>query len=170
MTTAGPKQTKLGKKRRGRRPREEIVDYIVAIEDWSWSYSLGLKDERQPVDPYHEFRHLQIRGRLLHPKGLKTDRIETVFLPSRDMDPEARTQHAPLGVGSLEGYGGTITGLVSLPMDALSPILQMLIGERFRFLAMRGTRFSHRRAALRSFRLEMNIDADDLPEGVALPS
>jgi hypothetical protein len=82
---------------------------------------------------------------LLHTKGLRTDRIELTFLPSTSLDPEARKALRPTGVGSLDGYGDPITGLMSLPQDALPPILQMLTGERFKFVVMHGTRFSHRR-------------------------
>jgi hypothetical protein len=117
-----------GKKRR-RSPREPDVYYVVAIEDWGWGYSLSLNTDRQPIAPYHEFRHLQVRGRLLHPKGLRTDRIDLTLPPSRDLDPEERKALRPLGVGSLDGYGDPITGLLPVPMDALPPILQMMIGE-----------------------------------------
>jgi hypothetical protein len=107
-----PKSKAPRRAKRRRRPREEIVYYIVAIEDWDWGYSLSLNLERQPIDPYHEFRHLHVRARLLHP-----------------------------------------------------PILQMMVGERFKFVVMHGTQFRHRRATLHGFRLEMKLDPDDLPEG-----
>ncbi|MGL3107116.1 hypothetical protein [Bradyrhizobium sp. BR 1432] len=164
---ADPKPTK---KERKRRPREPDVYYVVAIDGWGWGYSLSLNTERNAADPYHEFRHLQVRGRLLHPKGLRTDRIELTFLPSRDLDLEGRKALRPLGIGSLDGYGDPITGLLPPPMDAMHPILQMMVGDRFRFIVMHGTKFSHRRATLHGFRLEMRLDPDDLPEGVELPS
>ncbi|CUT09711.1 hypothetical protein BF49_0791 [Bradyrhizobium sp.] len=163
---ADPKPTR--RKLRRRRPREPDVYYVVTIEDWHWGYSLSLNTDRQAIDPYHEFRHLQVRGRLLHPKGLRTDRTELTFLPSKDLEAEARKSLQPLAVGSLDGYGDPITGLLPLPDDALPPILQMMVGGRFRFVVMHGTRFSHRRATLHGFRLEMKLDPDDLPEGVEL--
>jgi hypothetical protein len=158
-----PKPARPARKKRGRRPREEFVDYIVAIEGWDWSYSLSLNGDRRAVDPYHEFRHLQIRGRLLHPTGLKTDRFELTLLPSCDLGLEARKQSSPLCVGSLDAYGDRLAGLMSIPMDALPPILQMMIGERFKFIAMRGDRLKRRRALFRSFRLEMTMDEHDMP-------
>jgi hypothetical protein len=165
-----PKQ-KAPRKAKGRRkPPDEFVDYIVAIEDWNWGYSLSLDTDRHAIDPYHEFRHLQIRGRLLHPMGLKTDRVEITLLPSYDMLPEARKERKPRCAGSLDLYDDRISGLVSIPTDALPPILQMLIGGRFRFVEMRGPRFRYRQTLCNSFRLEMKLDPDDLPEGVELPS
>ncbi|MVT52580.1 hypothetical protein GPL17_19040 [Bradyrhizobium yuanmingense] len=164
-----PKQKRSRKAKRRHRPREEIVYYVVAIEHWDWGYSFSLNGERQPIDPYNEFRHLHVRGRLLHPKGLKTERIELTLLPSRDLEPGARTALRPLGVGSLDCYGDPITGLLSLPEDALPPILQMMIGDRFKFVVMHGTKFTRWRATLHGFRLETKVDSDDLPEGVELP-
>lgn len=45
----------------------------------------------------------------------------------------------------------------------------MMIADRFKFFVAHGTGFSHRRATLAGFRLEMKLDPDDLPEGVELP-
>lgn len=167
-TESKPKAARKAKRRRI--PPVEFVDYIIWIESWDWSYSLSLNSERHPVDPYHEFRHLQIRGRLLYPKGLKTDRAEITLLPSYDMLPQERKERQPRCAGSLDIYDDRVAGLVSIPMDALPPILQMLIGGHFRFVEMRGPRFRYRHALCNSFRLEMKLDQDDLPEGVELPT
>ena len=70
------------KKKRRHAPREEIVHYVVEIDGWDWSYTLLLNDDKRPTDPYHEFRHLQITGRLLRPIGLNTDRVELALLPA----------------------------------------------------------------------------------------
>jgi hypothetical protein len=40
--TAEPKPKAARQKNRRRAPREEYVDYVVAIEGWNWSYSLSL--------------------------------------------------------------------------------------------------------------------------------
>lgn len=164
-----PKLKVSKKPKRRRTPPEEIVDYIVLIEDWDWGYSLSLNTERDAIDPYREFRHLQIRGRLLHPKGLKTNRVEITLLPSHEMLPKARKDRKPRCAGSLDVYDDRIAGLVSIPIDALPPILQMLIADRFRFVAMRGPRFRYRQALCNSFRIEMKLNPDDLPEGTELP-
>ncbi|MDA9445634.1 MULTISPECIES: hypothetical protein [unclassified Bradyrhizobium] len=162
---ADPKPTR---KKRRRSQREPDVYYVVAIDGWDWSYSLSLNTDRRAVDPYQEFRHLQVRGRLLNPKGLRTDRIALTFLPSKDLERETWRALRPLLVGSLDKHGDEITGLFSLPEDALPPILQMMTADRFKFFVANGTPFSHRRATLTGFRLEMKLDPDDLPEGVEI--
>ena len=151
------------KTRRRRKQREEIVDYIVAIEDWDWGYSFSLNLERQPIDPYHEFRHLQIKGRLLTPAGQKTDTAEISLLPSSDLVEERRKDLTPVALGSLTVGPDGILGNIGIPWDALTPILQMLIAGRFKFVLMRGSRFRHRSASLNSLQLETKLTEDDVP-------
>jgi hypothetical protein len=99
-----PKPKAARKKTRRRKPPEEIVDYVVEIESWDWSYWLALNTLRDSPDPYHEHRHLQIKGRLLRPSGLKTDRVEVSLFPSLSLQEERRKELKPIAVGSLEAY------------------------------------------------------------------
>jgi hypothetical protein len=85
------------------------------------------------------------------------------LLPSVEMNHAQRKDHEPLALGSLETYDDRIVRLISIPADVLPPILQMLIGERFKFISMSGTKFHYRRARLDGFRLEMNMTEDDMP-------
>jgi len=98
----------------------------------------------------------------MRPAGLKSDRIGVSLLPVVGMNPGQRQDVEPLAVGSLESRGDGIVGLISIPMDVLSAILQMLVAEHLKFIALRGDRFQHRRARLNGFRLEMKMTEDDL--------
>ncbi|TYL84715.1 hypothetical protein [Bradyrhizobium cytisi] len=158
-----PKPKAVSKSRR--KAREEIVDYIVAIEDWDCGYSFSLNVERLPIDPYHEFRHLQIKGRLLTPAGLKVETAEISLLPSSDLVEERRKDLTPVALGSLTVGPDGILGNIGIPWDALTPILQMLIAGRFKFVLMRGTRFRHRTAKLNSLRIETRLTEDDVSVG-----
>ncbi|WP_199751468.1 hypothetical protein [Bradyrhizobium sp. RP6] len=160
-----PKSLKAVKRKRRRKRIEEIVDYLVEIDGWDWGYSFSLNSERQPIDPYHEFRHLQVKGRLRTPAGLRTDRVEISLLPSPELVEEKRKELAPIALGSLSLGPDGVLGNIGIPWDALTPILQMLIAGRFKFVLMRGTRFRHRSAKLNSLRLETKLTEDDpLPE------
>ncbi|MGY3510622.1 hypothetical protein [Bradyrhizobium lupini] len=159
--TGEPKPTKSAKKRR-RKPREKIVDYVVAIEGWDWGYSFSLNSERQPIDPYGEFRHLQVKGRLLRPSGQKTERAEISLLPSSDLEEERRRDLHPIALGSLHVTQDAILGNIGIPRDALTPILQMLIAGKLNFVLMRGSRFRHRSAKVNSLRLETKLTEDDV--------
>jgi hypothetical protein len=78
---------------------------VVAIDGWDWSYHLSLNQGWQAVDTYHEFPHVHVRGRLLHPKGLRMDRIDLTFLPTVDMNTEPGSALRPLWVGTLNARG-----------------------------------------------------------------
>ena len=158
-----PKPKPVRKAKPRRKPREEFVDYIVEIDGWDWGYSFSLNMERQPIDPYHEFRHLQIKGRLLRPAGLKSDRAEISLLPTSDLEEERRKEFKPIALGSLGAGPDGVSGNIGIPQDALTPILQMLIGGQFRFALMRGSRLRHRSARLNSLRLETKLTEDDMP-------
>lgn len=159
---AEPKQKPVRKAKQRRKPPDEFVDYVMAIEDWAWGYSFSLNSERQPIDPYDEFRHLQIRGRLLRPAGQTTNRAEISLLPTSDLEEKRRRDLHPIALGSLHVTQDTILGNIGIPRDALTPILQMLIAGRFNFVLMRGSRFRHRSAKLSSLRLETTLTEDDV--------
>lgn len=81
---------------------------------------------------------------------------------------ERRKDLTPIALGSLKIGPDGILGNIGIPSDALTPILQMLIAGRFKFVLMRGTRFRHRSAKPNS-RLETKLTEDhpSLEEGTA---
>jgi hypothetical protein len=48
-------------------------------------------------------------------------------------------------------------------MDALPPILSMMVADRFEFVAIDGTKFWRRKSRLHSLRPETNIEEEDMP-------
>jgi hypothetical protein len=160
MATEPKPKVAKNKKRRGA-PPDAVVQYVVAIEGWDWGYTLLLNDDKRPIDPYHEFRHLQITGRLLRPAGLKTDRVEVSVLPTSDMSEDKRKNYEPIALGSLDALPGIIRGSIGIPADALPPILTMLIAKELKFVLMTGSKFRHRSARLTGLRLEMKLTEDD---------
>ncbi|MGX1165748.1 hypothetical protein AB7M16_002014 [Bradyrhizobium sp. USDA 372] len=164
---ADPKSTRKSK-RRGRPTTEEIVDYVVGIESWDFSYWLALNMLRNAPDPYHEHRHVEMKGRLLRPTGLQTARVEISLFPSISLMEERRKDLKPIAVGSFETYPERLHASVGIPHDALASILQMLVAERFRFVVLRGSKFRYRSARLVSFSLKSKLGEDEeLEEAVA---
>lgn len=102
---------------------------------------------------------------MLRPPRLKTDRAEISLLPSSDLEEERREDLKPIALGSLSVTEDAVLGNIGIPWDALTPILQMLIAGRFRFVLTRGTRFRHRSAKVDSLRLETKLTEDDVPVG-----
>jgi hypothetical protein len=84
-------------------------------------------------------------------------------MPRQDLDQDRRKDDQPSAVGSLRVDGGRLIVLQPIPKDSLTPILQVLIADRFRFVDLGGARLRHRQALVSSFSLETHIDADDMP-------
>jgi hypothetical protein len=143
--------------------RDAYVRYVVAIESWDWSYALGIDDRKDSMDPYTEHRQLKIGGKLVHPTNPSIKAVELWLLPRRDLDQDRRKDDQPTAVGSLRFDGGKLTALLPIPKDSLTPIMQMLIADRFKFADMGGARLCHRQALVSSFSLVTHIDEDDMP-------
>ncbi|MGD9668837.1 MAG: hypothetical protein AB7U75_07220 [Hyphomicrobiaceae bacterium] len=153
-------------KRRRRRSREqdEPRTYVVRIEDWEWSLSFGVNNMSHRTDPYSDFRHLALRGKLLRPTSLKAETAELTLLPDPRLNWDQRQKDEPRCVGSLDLYDGQLRRLLSLPSDALPSLLQMLIGERLHYAVITGDKLRYRKGLVSYFSLDMTIDEDELAE------
>lgn len=107
---------------------------------------------------------MEIKGRLLRPTGLKTDRMEVSLFPSISLEEERRKDLKPIAVGAIEAYPERLDARLSIPWDALTPIPQMLIAERLTFVIMRGSKFRYRSARLHSYSLGTKLEEDEDPE------
>ncbi len=114
-------------------------------------------------NPYTEFRHLQITGKLLRPVGLKTDAVQVALLPSSGMSEEKRKDYKLIALGALDLYPDSI----GIPADVLSPILQTLVTKELKFILLTGSKFRCPSARLTGLRLEMRLTQDDAPVDVA---
>jgi hypothetical protein len=102
-----------------------------------------------------------VKGSLLKPTGLRADEVEVTLLPDRNLDEERRKNHEPISLGTLELQDDKMVGFLPIPMDVLPSVLQMLIGDRFKFLAMSGTELYRRSTRLTGFSLEMDMEEDE---------
>jgi len=152
----------MARKKRQRRKKETFASYVVEIAEWDWSYSFGLEAMRHAVDPYSEFRHLEISGRILVPRGVKASSAELTFIPSDRYKEENRQEAKPLAVGSLHVYNDILHGLLSMPTDGLDPVLQMLIARKMRYVFMNGEALRYRKALVRHYQITTKYDEDDI--------
>lgn len=137
-----------------------MVHYRVSINDWDWSFSFSATRQRFAPDIYQDFRHLLIRGTLVLPKTVDVATVELTFVPNSKLN-EGRKQSEMSGwVGFLQLNRKHLSGIISMPSDALSPVLQMLIAHRFRHIDLSGVRLSHGKANLRSYRFATTIDEE----------
>jgi hypothetical protein len=137
----------------------------VQITGWDWSYSFSSNvtphDDRQ----YGDYRHLLIRGTVLRPLRIKADTAELLFLPNVTPAEMARcTDPPPRGVGSLDVRGSILTGYLSMPLDALDPVLQMLLADRFKYVLLDGEPMRYRKAIIRHYEFTAQHNEEDYPD------
>jgi len=157
------KKTPARRKRARGRPRVENVYYVVAVEDWDWSLWFGVSNMPECEGPYDDYRHLNLRGKLLRPSRLKCETVELYFLPDKRLNEGERERNQPVSVGHLNLRAGLMNGIMSMPADALPLLLTLAMAEKLRYVVIQGDPFRYGNAAVKSFRVEMSIDEDDLP-------
>lgn len=157
---------KLKSQKRGKKKHQQVnpVYYVVCIDSWDWNFSFGVNNCRYFSDPYSDYRCLQIKGKLLFPNSVKCEKVEITLLPNEDLNNLNRQNASPTAVGSINLHRGTLTMLLSMPQDALEPVLNMLVADRFNYLVMTGDQLRYRQGKIRSFRIQQKLDEDDLPD------
>lgn len=146
-----------------RRNHERSVFYVVEIESWDWSYSFGLDESRHADEPYQEFRHLNVMGKLLRPQKVKADAVEVTLMPDARLKEESRKRDEPRAVGSLILSRGLLQALLSFPADALEPVLQTLIAGKLRYVTIDGSPLHYRQGLVKHFSLDSSYDPTGLP-------
>lgn len=151
------------KKRARGPPRIESVYYVVEVTDWDWSLWFGVSNIPEREGPYDDYRHLDLRGTLLRPSKLKCATVGLHFLPDKRLNEGERERNQPVSVGHLNLRAGHMNGIMSMPADALPLLLTLAAAEKLRYVVIQGDPFRYGNAAVKSFRVEMSIDEDDLP-------
>ncbi|MDO9385013.1 MAG: hypothetical protein Q7T86_19375 [Hyphomicrobiaceae bacterium] len=163
-----PKKTSTRKKRGGR-PRVERIYHVIEFVDWDWDYMFGIEPPGRfsDGDPYMDYRHLHIRGKLLRPTAIsiKASIAEvTCFPDDRLSDLEGRRKHQPKMVGVISHRGKDYQVNLHLPDDALALVLQMMIANRYRYVVIEAEKSFRGEALVRHFRFAGSLDEDDLPK------
>jgi hypothetical protein len=156
----------MAKRKRQRRPEQSTCYYILQVTDWDWSYHFGINAARLDDRAYSDFRHLLLRGKVLLPSklGPKVEHVELTFLPNVSPADLERSGPHPVGIGYLSIHAKNLTGGISIASDALGLVLQMLVAGRFNYLVMYGDPMRYRRAGIRSYHFEKELNVDDYPD------
>ena len=149
------------------RPTTEF--YVVQIERWDWSFSFGVNSSRKHFpEPYSDYRHLEVHGRLLRPKAAKAEMAGLTFLPRLDLDLAAvadlPASAEPKAVGSAHVRAGAFQGLLSMPHDVLASLLTALAAGQLRYVTLDGEPLFRGQAMIRRFSFQAAYDPDDLPD------
>ena len=150
-------------RRKSKRRLNLNVYYVVEIDNWDWGYNFGLDESRYRDEPYREFRHLRLTGKLLRPRNVKADAVEVTLMPDAKLKEESRKRDEPRSVGALISSRGQLQVLLPFPSDALEPVLQTLIANKLRYVTINGSPLHYRQGLVKSFSLDSNYDPAELP-------
>lgn len=158
---------------RSKRPRKipQPAYYHVQITGWDWSYSFSANVPKYEQARFADYRHLLIRGTVLRPRKIEVDAAELFFIPTvkrEDFEPK-HDEPPPRGVGSLNIQGSKgealrLVGYLSMPKDALSPVMQMLIADRFKYVLLDGEPMRWRKCFVHRYEFAAQFDEADYPD------
>jgi hypothetical protein len=151
--------------KRNRRPKQArlYASYQVQITSWEWTYTFGVNASCCEDTQYADHRHLYIHGTLLRPRTFKIETVKLTFHPEQGLA-DLQRQHdepPPPSVGSLNIQDAQLTGYLFIPMDALAPLLQMLLADRFKYVLLDGERMRYRKALIHRFEMTAHYDEAD---------
>jgi hypothetical protein len=143
----------------------------VHITGWDWSYSFSTNVPKYEQARFADYRHLIIRGTVLRPRKIEVDAAELCFLPTVKREDFELKHNAPppRGVGSLDiqatkGEPRRLGGYLSMPEDALPPVMQMLIAERFKYVLLYGEAMRWRKCFVHRYEFTAQHDEADYPD------
>jgi hypothetical protein len=158
-------------KRRRKRKGTQWIQYLVAINEWDWSYSFGRDGTSIFPSRFAEYAHLELQGALLTAKAIKAQRVEVVLIPRHEYNADNREkdyrpdEEKRIGAaGHISLRDGTIQALLTLPADMLAPILSAVIAGRFKYITMSGDQMRYRQGSIDRYDLRASYDPEDWPE------
>jgi hypothetical protein len=154
--------TQMTKARRKlERPRVEMVSHVVEIADWNWNYMFSIDRTSFRTEPYFDCRHLNINGRVLKPDNLRATNATLTCFPMHRLLESERSKDQPKCVGVISHRGKDYSANLHMPLDALTPVLQMLMGGRYRYVSMEANKSFRGEALIINYCFAETIDESD---------
>jgi hypothetical protein len=157
------KATTKKPKRKRKSALDDTAWYVVEIERWEWDFFFGIRRQKEPGDPYDDYRHLVVWGQLVRPSKMSAKEAEVTFVPSQYLNEEKRERLTPTKVGRIQFYRGKLDGHLSIPFDVLPPLLTVLSAGRVRYLTLEGGKARYGNADIARYAFRMNMADDDPP-------
>lgn len=118
------------------------IDYIVEVLDYrlSYSYSISLSKLSSSDEAWDEYYSIHIQGRLLSPKNLAVETVNIGLVQHENSIRNRADDYCqavrPRGVGSIRRSKSVLSGIVSIPKDAISTVISIL--NKGAFISLHG--------------------------------
>jgi hypothetical protein len=139
-------------------PRQNICFYEIAIEDWQYTFSFGLRRHKGADEP-DEFYRLIILGTLLRPAKVAQRQVAFQLIPLEILDAANRNKLAlPSSIGSFELSKSESHGIARIPLKALNPALVAFSAGRVKYLVAEGEQLRRGKAEIFEVSLQGFLD------------
>jgi hypothetical protein len=151
------------RRKRQRKTVDEYCSYVVEIQEWELTYSLGLNPNPKVFSgQYSESLHLKIKGSIRLPEKYSDREMVSTFIGDREIFPMKNdSDFKPRCVGAITLRGERREFLGALPFDSL-PIVESLMETRqIQFLDLYGLIPKHGHADIRWIHFFKNYDPSE---------
>lgn len=151
------------RRKKQRRTVDEYCSYVLDIQDWELTYSLGLNPNPKVFSgQYSESLHLRIKGFIRLPEKYSTKEIVATFIGDREMFPmKNESDSKPRCIGALTLRGERREFLGVLPFDSLPTINSLMETKQIRFLDLYGLTPKHGHADITWVHFLRNYDPNE---------
>lgn len=155
-------EAKTKAKLKARKVRRKIetapIYYQVEINDWSYPYSFGIGYKPDGSEPYRDYRHLHLMGRLVAPETVKAQSVRVSLIADPNLNLANRARHRPTAIGRIELYRGAFDAFLSIPEDALPSLMTALAAGRMKFASLEGERLHYGKGDVRDVIFDVTLD------------
>lgn len=148
----------MGRKRKEK--ASQPVSYILAIKSYSSDYSFSVAQKHDDT-PYNEYRTIDISGEVKVTNSTKVRPSTLVDLHIMSSHIESDSDFKPRCVGHLNYADSRINAFVSVPVDAVLYILNILQSDKTDAIDLFGSELYRKQAPIRSFRLTTKFEWSD---------
>lgn len=151
----------MAKRTRRRRFEDEIVQYVITVDDWEYAYSCSINHRgKSCVGSYRELATLNLKGHVLQPKASEHPTALITLSASEQAlgDPGGLSR---MGVGTLSARDDLLDAYVLVPAPRMGELLAIASSGRIRAATLSGTRLRYRRGTILSLHLDTSFDGED---------
>jgi len=158
------KKARSGSRRKShRRAVKEYCSYIVEIQDWELTYSLGLNPNPKLLSgQYTEALHLSLKGILRQPEKYSSKEITSTFIGDREIFPTKNdSDFTPRCVGAITLRGEQRDFIGALPFDSLPIISSPMQSNQVQFVDFYGQTHKYGHADIRWIHFFKKYDPEE---------
>lgn len=151
--TARPKSKAKG--RPGLESQRTLYQIKLSGWDFTWSFSLALRNSWANEGHYNEHMILTLRGEVLYPENFKYPDVECQLYAdarlTQDIEP-------PKGIGSMTASGTRLVAYIAVPRERVDTLAG--VADRLLSLELNATPLHYRRALVMSIHLGTEPESD----------